>query len=80
MKNANKMIAIALLALAIATRALASNEEKSKVTVINKVLPASSPALDGPAPQLVNLSVKTAEKSAVQKASIVELKLNSIAK
>ena len=80
MKNANKMIAIALLALDIATRPLASNEEKSKVTVINKVLPASSPALDGPVPQTVKLSVKTAEKSAVQKASIVELKLNSVAK
>jgi len=80
MKNANKIIVIALLALAIATRALASNDEKLKVTVINKVLPASSPALDGPAPQRVNLSVETAQKSAVQKASVVELKLNSIAK
>jgi hypothetical protein len=80
MKNANKMIAIALLALAIATRALAFDEVKSKVTLINKVLPASSPALDGPAPQRVNISAENAQKSAVQKANIVELKLKSITK
>jgi hypothetical protein len=80
MKNANKMIAIGLLALAIATRALAADEEKSKVIVINKVLPASSPALDGPAPQRVNLSAEAAQKTPVQKANIVELKLKGIAR
>lgn len=79
MKNANKMIALALLALTIATSAIASNEEKSKVTLINKILPAALPILDGPAPQRVNLSAESS-KTAIQKASIVELKLKSIDK
>lgn len=79
MKNANKMIALALLALTIATSAIASNEEKSKVTLINKILPAAFPILDGPAPQRVNLSAESS-KTAIQKASIVELKLKSIDK
>lgn len=79
MKNANKMIALALLALTIATSAIASNEEKSKVTLINKILPAAHPILDGPAPQRVNLSAESS-KTAIQKASIVELKLKSIDK
>ena len=79
MKNANKMIAVALIAMAIATSANASNEEKSKVTLINKILPASLPALEGPAPQRVTLSAEST-KTAIQKANIVELKLKSIDK
>jgi hypothetical protein len=79
MKNANIMIALILLALTIATSAIAANEEKSKVTLINKVLPASLPILDGPAPQRVNLSAEST-KTAIQKANIVELKLKSINK
>ncbi|MCF0055999.1 hypothetical protein [Dyadobacter sp. CY356] len=79
MKNANIMIALILLALTIATSAIASNEEKSKVTLINKVLPASLPVLDSPAPQRVSLSAEST-KTAIQKANIVELKLKSIDK
>ena len=74
------MIAVALMAMTIATGANAANEEKSKGSLINKVLPANVPALDGPAPQRVNLSVEPAQKTAIQKANLVELKLKSIAK
>jgi hypothetical protein len=80
MKNAKQMIVVALMAMTIAAGANASNEEKSKGSLINKALPANIPALEGPAPQRVNSSIESTQKTAIQKANLVELKLKSIAR
>lgn len=79
MKNAKQMMVIALLATTIAA-ANAATEEKSNVTTINKVLPASLPVLEGPAPQKVVSVNETPQKTAAQKASLVELKFKSAQK
>ncbi|MCE6987743.1 hypothetical protein [Dyadobacter sp. CY323] len=83
MKNAKTMIATAMMAMTIATYASANNstytsEEKVRISVINKSLPAALPVLESPAPQVVRNTVDTNKHTAAQKAAIVGLQLKSI--
>ncbi|CAG5068741.1 hypothetical protein DYBT9623_01473 [Dyadobacter sp. CECT 9623] len=80
MKNAKTMIATAMMVMSIATYANANNttytfEEKTRVAVLDKALPASLPVLDSPAPQKDKLTVDTNKHNADQKAAIVGLQL-----
>jgi hypothetical protein len=82
MKNTKTMIVAAMMAMTIATYASAENstykvEEKARITVMDKALPASLPVLESPAPQSEKLTVDTNKHSAAQKAAIVGLQLKS---
>ncbi|MCF0041758.1 hypothetical protein [Dyadobacter fanqingshengii] len=85
MKNTKNLLVAALMAMTFATYANANNsaytvEEKLKVTGLSKVLPASLPVLESPAPQKAKNSVDTNNHSATQKAAIVGLQLKSTTK
>ena len=58
-------------------RKAASVEEKVKVSLASKVLPASLPVLESPAPVAVKIVNDTNKHSAQQKAAIVGLSLKS---
>jgi len=89
MKNAKNVIVAAMMVMTLATYAnattvnknsahiLASVEEKVKISNVNKVLPASLPALEGPAPMVVKNSNGTNKHNPLQKAAIVGLQLKS---
>jgi hypothetical protein len=82
MKNAKTMIAAAMMVMSIATYANANNstytfEEKGRLAILDKALPASVPVLDSPAPQKEKLTVDTNNHNAAQKAAIVGLQLKS---
>ena len=84
MKNTKTMIVTALIGLSIAASANANSftynvEEKGRVAILDKALPASLPALESPAPQKERLSVDTNNHTAAQKAAIVGLQLKSAA-
>ncbi|TDE15388.1 hypothetical protein [Dyadobacter psychrotolerans] len=83
MKNTKNMLVGAMIAMTIATYANANNtslhtiEEKTKVSVVNSVLPVSLPVLETPAPVAVKITNDTNKHNAVQKAAIVGLQLKS---
>jgi hypothetical protein len=84
MKNTKTMIVAALMGLTIAASANANNltynaEEKGRVVILNKALPASLPVLESPAPLKEKLNVDTNKHTAAQKAAIVGLQLKSTA-
>src|SRR6478736_2494803 len=75
MKNSiNSIIAAVALSLTIVFSAAA--EGNVKATNVNKVLPASAPALDTPAPEKVKPALDFKKYSPEQKMSIVELKVS----
>ena len=75
MKSSIKsIIAVAALSLSIVFTAAA--EGNVKVANLNKVLPASAPVLETPAPEKVKSSVDSKKYSPQQKMSIVELKVS----
>ncbi|WP_138475340.1 hypothetical protein [Dyadobacter bucti] len=86
MKNAKNILVGAMMAMTIATYANANTsahiltvEEKVKLNVLNKALPASAPVLESPAPQRDKATSDINKHSATQKAAIVGLQLSSSA-
>lgn len=89
MKNAKNVIVGVLMMMTVASYAnansmngtsaniLASTEDKVKVSGVNRILPATLPVLESPAPVVVKNERDTNKYSAEQKAAIVELRLKS---
>jgi len=86
MKNTKNLLVgamIAMIAMTSFTYANANNtslhtvDEKTKVSVVNSVLPVSLPVLETPAPVVVKITNDTNKQTAAQKAAIVGLNLKS---
>lgn len=84
MKNAKNLLALALVALTSAAYANVNStytvEEKIKVAVVSNALPVSAPVLDTPAPQNEKLTTAANNRSAAQKAALVDLQLKGVRK